>query len=196
MTDLCTLADVKFYGQLSSSIHDERISSMITYTSTDIMREANNASLTSNDHNAKMACIYGVLIWLKNENKIPNPSAKKTISAMSDGHVSREYYVPKQKITSPLEDPNSYESKYEHYMLNLMALPPAGTYDDNTYGDEEGYGDDGFVISSTEDDDVDNVTFVEQIDRIVTALESLATEDGGRLEDIDTVLRSFLVIDE
>lgn len=129
MADLCIIADVKFYGGISSTLHDSRITRMITDMSDEIRNASKNGDiLTSEDYNANKACIYGVLAWLEQEGKIKSNNTSKYITKQSDGEVVTEYKASSRKGNSMFT--KSFGERFEDYLSKLKALPVAGSYDD------------------------------------------------------------------
>jgi hypothetical protein len=98
--------------------------------SKEVKSEAEDQTLTSDNFDANMACIYGVLTWLEQDGRIKSVKDKKQIAKISDLHVSVEYDI--KKSSSSKADPylKSFSERFEGYISKLRPLPCAGSYDD------------------------------------------------------------------
>lgn len=120
MVDLCVTDDVKneIYILRSTTQYDSVIAERITKYSADIISDSKRDDLTSDNNDAKNACIYRVCAWLESQDIIP--AMKRVVSSEREGDLSRNYVVSSKESQGVI--PETYEGMYWYYFHNL--LPP------------------------------------------------------------------------
>jgi hypothetical protein len=112
---LCTVEDVVCEGafHLTSDLR-EKIEYKIKNVS-DYMRRVSHKDLDNEKYNlyARMACIYGVLIWLESKNLI-FPSH---VDSVREGNITLTYNTVRGK---------DYKELYDHYICFILPYPPVG----------------------------------------------------------------------
>lgn len=88
MVELCTVDDVK--NESLGRISDNSLDESIEYKIQDISEELSklDPTLTRDDRDARMCCIYGVLAWLSSNQQI---NENKKVVSIKDGDVTVNY---------------------------------------------------------------------------------------------------------
>jgi hypothetical protein len=123
MSDLCTVQNVinacSDLEEADIQTLGSKISELIDYWTDEVKRMAENNSLTSENKNAKFACIYYVLSDLEKAEDIP-PMA--TLSSFNDGTVNMQFNKPKGT-----DEPQTYyEMANTRYMRRLRPIGAMG----------------------------------------------------------------------
>jgi hypothetical protein len=118
----CTVEDVAHEGAFNPA---DNLKTKIEYkikNLSDYMRQVSHKDLSNERYSlyARMACVYGVLMWLESKNLI-FPS---NLDSVREGNISLTYKNPNGKKYK--DTPPTYKELYDHYMCFLLPYPPVG----------------------------------------------------------------------
>jgi hypothetical protein len=119
---LCSVDDVLIEAGIQEK--DEELELLIQYKIKDVTDEIyyltrEDLDQPDNYYFARMACVYNILHWLEQRNKIPNPSQ---INSIHEGDITINYTTNIDK-----NNPQNYQQAYKYYLSYLTTKPPLPT---------------------------------------------------------------------
>lgn len=121
--DLCTLDDVKSCDDenILANITEPAISGRITAKSTQIRAIAVNPKLTSDDDNARFACVYDVLRSFQVSTADPTQlGSDQQISSKKEGDLQINYTTSSSRSSSSDSGPSTYNDWFWFYMNRII----------------------------------------------------------------------------
>ena len=122
MIMLCAIDDVILEGAFHSTPDlREKIEYKIRNVSEHI-RRLSHKNLDNEQYRlyARMACVYGVLMWLESKKLI----APSRMDSVREGNIAIVYNTGLSGGNN--NPPPSYKDSYDHYMAFILPRPPVG----------------------------------------------------------------------